>query len=103
MLQPERDKGMMKLRNGSATVLVTTDVAARTLDVDRRNRRDGCGSTALSMPSSTEARRHAPVPLSTTSLMTPNGRLKNWPAASAHRAVGRPAPSFPPMPAQSPR
>ena len=34
MLQPERDKSMMKLRNGSATVLVATDVAARGLDVE---------------------------------------------------------------------
>ena len=34
MLQPERDKSMMKLRNGSATVLVATDVAARGLDVN---------------------------------------------------------------------
>ncbi len=33
MLQPERDKALMKLRNGSATVLVATDVAARGLDV----------------------------------------------------------------------
>ena len=35
MLQPERDKSMLKLRNGSATVLVATDVAARGLDVDQ--------------------------------------------------------------------
>lgn len=34
MLQPERDKSMLKLRNGSATVLVATDVAARGLDVE---------------------------------------------------------------------
>ncbi|MBF9140969.1 DEAD/DEAH box helicase [Hymenobacter properus] len=34
MLQPERDKSMLKLRNGSATVLVATDVAARGLDVN---------------------------------------------------------------------
>jgi len=34
MLQPERDKALMKLRNGSATALVATDVAARGLDVD---------------------------------------------------------------------
>ena len=34
MLQPERDKSMMKLRNGSAAVLVATDVAARGLDVN---------------------------------------------------------------------
>jgi ATP-independent RNA helicase DbpA len=33
MLQPERDKSMLKLRNGSATALVATDVAARGLDV----------------------------------------------------------------------
>jgi len=33
MPQPERDKALMKLRNGSSQVLVATDVAARGLDV----------------------------------------------------------------------
>jgi ATP-independent RNA helicase DbpA len=33
MPQPERDKALMKLRNGSAQALVATDVAARGLDV----------------------------------------------------------------------
>ncbi|MBC8084046.1 MAG: DEAD/DEAH box helicase, partial [Hymenobacter sp.] len=33
MPQPERDKALLKLRNGSSQVLVATDVAARGLDV----------------------------------------------------------------------
>ncbi|TGD79415.1 DEAD/DEAH box helicase [Hymenobacter wooponensis] len=33
MPQPERDKALMKLRNGSSQVLVATDVAARGIDV----------------------------------------------------------------------
>ncbi|MDO7876756.1 DEAD/DEAH box helicase [Hymenobacter sp. ASUV-10] len=34
MLQPERDKAMLKLRNGSIHILVATDVAARGLDIN---------------------------------------------------------------------
>ena len=104
MMQPERDKAMLKLRNGSATVLVATDVAARGIDVteldtviqyDAPEQADTfqhrAGRTARA---GAEGTAHLLVTVPEQS------KIQNWPsAAPVHWAALRP----PALPAAGPK
>ena len=99
MLQPERDKSMMKLRNGSATVLVATDVAARGLDVSE------LGTVVqFDMPDQPDTFMHragrtarAGAVGTAHLIATPyeQQKLQNWPAASTVQWAGLRPPSLP--------
>ena len=107
MLQPERDKSMMKLRNGSATVLVATDVAARGLDVSE------LGTVVqFDMPDQPDTFMHragrtarAGAVGTAHLIATPyeQQKLQNWPAASTVQWAGLRPPARPHPRPQPPR
>ena len=99
MLQPERDKSMMKLRNGSATVLVATDVAARGLDVNELDT-----VVQFDMPdqpdtfmhrSGRTARAGAVGTAHLIATAYEQQKLQNWPAASSVQWAGLRPPALP--------
>jgi len=99
MLQPERDKSMMKLRNGSATVLVATDVAARGLDVNELDT-----VVQFDPPHEAETFQHragrtarAGAVGTAHLLVTPHEqqKLQNWPAAGAVQWAALRPPALP--------
>ncbi|GAA4365380.1 ATP-dependent RNA helicase DbpA [Hymenobacter saemangeumensis] len=96
MLQPERDKSLMKLRNGSATVMVATDVAARGLDVTELDTVIQYDAPEQADTFQHRAGRTARAGAAGTAhlLVTPpeQGKLQAWPAAaSVQWAAMRPA------------
>jgi superfamily II DNA/RNA helicase len=96
MLQPERDKSLMKLRNGSATVMVATDVAARGLDVTELDTVIQYDAPEQADTFQHRAGRTARAGAEGTAhlLVTPQeqGKLQAWPAATAVQwATMRPA------------
>ncbi len=107
MLQPERDKSMMKLRNGSATVLVATDVAARGLDVSE------LGTVVqFDPPHEAETFQHragrtarAGAVGTAHLLVTPHEqqKIQNWPAASSVQWAGLRPPALPTAAPKPPR
>ena len=99
MLQPERDKSMMKLRNGSATVLVATDVAARGIDVNELET-----VVQYDMPDQADTFMHrsgrtarAGAVGTAHLIATPfeQEKLKNWPAAKGVQWAGLRPPTLP--------
>ena len=99
MLQPERDKSMMKLRNGSATVLVATDVAARGIDVNELDtvvQYDMPDQADTFMHRSGRTARAGAV--GTAHLIATayeQQKLQNWPAASTVQWAGLRPPALP--------
>ena len=99
MLQPERDKSMLKLRNGSATVLVATDVAARGLDVSE------LGTVVqFDPPHDAETFQHragrtarAGAVGTAHLIVTPHEqqKLQNWPSAGTVQWAGLRPPALP--------
>jgi superfamily II DNA/RNA helicase len=104
MMQPERDKAMLKLRNGSATVMVATDVAARGIDVTELDTVVQYDAPEQADTFQHRAGRTARAGAAGTAhlLVTPpeQAKLQNWPAAAPVQwAALRP----PPLPAAGPR
>ena len=107
MPQPERDKALLKLRNGSSQVLVATDVAARGLDVtlldtvvqyDAPDKADGfqhrAGRTARA---GAEGTAHL--------LATPKeqAHVQKWPVAASMQWRDMKAPKLPPAAPKAPK
>jgi len=107
MLQPERDKSMLKLRNGSATVLVATDVAARGLDVSE------LGTVVqFDPPHDAETFQHragrtarAGATGTAHLLVTPpeQQKLQSWPSAATVQWAGLRPPALPSALPKAPR
>ncbi|GAB3857784.1 ATP-dependent RNA helicase DbpA [Hymenobacter terrigena] len=107
MLQPERDKSMMKLRNGSATVLVATDVAARGLDVNELDT-----VVQFDPPHETDTFQHragrtarAGATGTAHLIVTPfeQEKIKNWPTAKNVQWAGLRPPALPAAAPKAPR
>ena len=107
MMQPERDKSMLKLRNGSATVLVATDVAARGIDVtelDTVIQYDAPEQADTFQHRSGRTARAGAVGTAHL-LVTPpeQAKLQNWPAASAVQWAALRPPALPAAGPKPPR
>ncbi len=107
MLQPERDKSMLKLRNGSATALVATDVAARGLDVSELDTVVQYDAPEQADTFQHRAGRTARAGASGTAhlLVTPpeQAKLLAWPAAQAVQWARLVPPLLPPAAPKAPR
>ena len=107
MLQPERDKALMKLRNGSATALVATDVAARGLDVDDLDTVVQYDAPEQADTFQHRAGRTARAGAVGTAhlLVTPpeQAKLQSWPAAGTVQWARLVPPSLPAAAPKAPR
>jgi ATP-independent RNA helicase DbpA len=107
MLQTERDKAMLKLRNGSATVMVATDVAARGLDVSELDTVVQFDAPEQADTFQHRAGRTARAGAVGTAhlLVTPQeqGKLQNWPAAANVKWAGLRPPALPAAAPKAPR
>ncbi|MFD1469126.1 DEAD/DEAH box helicase [Hymenobacter caeli] len=107
MLQPERDKALMKLRNGSATALVATDVAARGLDVDELDTVVQYDAPEQADTFQHRAGRTARAGATGTAhlLVTPpeQAKLQSWPAAGTVQWARLVPPALPTAAPKAPR
>ncbi|MBC6989631.1 MULTISPECIES: DEAD/DEAH box helicase [Hymenobacter] len=107
MPQPERDKALMKLRNGSSQVLVATDVAARGLDVTALDT-----VVQYESPDKADAFQHragrtarAGAVGTAHILTTPKEQehVQKWPVAETIQWKAMHAPALPPAAPKAPR
>ncbi|MCC2546367.1 DEAD/DEAH box helicase [Hymenobacter sp. BT175] len=107
MPQPERDKALMKLRNGSSQVLVATDVAARGLDVTALDTVVQYESPDKADQFQHRAGRTARAGAVGTAhiLATPaeQSHVKKWPVAETIQWAPMHAPKLPPAAPKAPR
>ena len=107
MLQTERDKAMLKLRNGSATVMVATDVAARGIDVSELDT-----VVQFDAPEQADTFQHrsgrtarAGAVGTAHLIVTPHeqSKLQSWPAAATVQWAGLRPPALPTALPKAPR
>lgn len=107
MMQPERDKALMKLRNGSATALVATDVAARGLDVNELDTVVQYDAPEQADTFQHRAGRTARAGAVGTAhlLVTPpeQAKLQNWPTAATVQWARLVPPALPAAAPKAPR
>ncbi|MBO0357998.1 DEAD/DEAH box helicase [Hymenobacter sp. BT186] len=107
MPQPERDKALLKLRNGSSQVLVATDVAARGLDVtlldtvvqyDAPDKADSFQHRA-----GRTARAGAEGTAHLLATVKEQAHVQKWPVAASIQWRDMKAPKLPPATAKAPK
>ncbi|UOG73056.1 DEAD/DEAH box helicase [Hymenobacter tibetensis] len=107
MPQPERDKALLKLRNGSSQVLVATDVAARGLDVtlldtvvqyDAPDKADSFQHRA-----GRTARAGAEGTAHLLATLKEQAHVQKWPVASSIQWRDMKAPKLPPAAPKAPK
>ena len=107
MMQAERDKAMLKLRNGSATVMVATDVAARGLDVTELDTVVQYDAPEQADTFQHRAGRTARAGAEGTAHLIvtapEQAKLQNWPAAAAIQWAALRPPALPVAGPKAPR